>query len=179
MVYQDNPGEFAPVAESAYCSAGVLHVMLLHTDAATGVLSIFGGAPRRGGGDKLWDDLAFYRLKAAGNLVVSAVREGGSARWVALGSAAGGTFAVAVPGDAAWADPAKPPSVSPAAVPVTAAKASVAGHAVWEVTLAPGQTAVLFVGDAGAQGKFTIAPLPAKASELNYFGFRRQMQPLH
>ena len=177
MVYQSNPGEFAPVAESAYCGAGVLHAMLLHTDSASEVLSLFGGAPV--GGDGLWDDLAFYRLKAAGNLVVSAVRKRGTTRWVALGSAAGGTFTVAVPGDALWADPAQPPRTSPAGVPVAASKGAMTGHATWDVTLASGQTAVLFVGSAEAGDGFVITPQPANASELNYFGYRRAMQPLH
>lgn len=33
MVYMDHPDEFAPVSESAYCGAGVVHTMLLHMEA--------------------------------------------------------------------------------------------------------------------------------------------------
>jgi hypothetical protein len=66
--------------------------MLLHTDPASKVLSVFGGVPRAGAAD--WDDLQFYQLKALGNLAVSAVRERGSTKWIALECAAGGSFLV-------------------------------------------------------------------------------------
>ena len=55
MVYFHHPDEFCPVSESAYCGAGSIHTMLLHTAETptsdttesniTGVLQIFQGLP--------------------------------------------------------------------------------------------------------------------------------------
>ena len=44
MVYFHHPDEFCPVSESAYCGAGSVHTMLLHT-TADGVLQLFPGLP--------------------------------------------------------------------------------------------------------------------------------------
>ncbi len=60
---------------------------------------------------------------------------------------------------------------------------SVAGFAVWRVTfsLAPQQQqlAVLYVNASTASEGFVVRPLPANETQLNYFGYRRAMQPLH
>ena len=45
MVYQSHPNEFSPVSESAYCGARVLQTMLLHTNPATKLLSLFEASP--------------------------------------------------------------------------------------------------------------------------------------
>lgn len=37
MVFMDNPNEFAPVSESAYCGAGNVHTILVHTSPITKV----------------------------------------------------------------------------------------------------------------------------------------------
>jgi hypothetical protein len=105
MVFQAHPGEFSPVAESAYCGAGVLHTMLVHTDPKTKVLSVFPGVPRSssssdsdswgGTKDEDWDDVQFYELKALGNLAVSAVRESGATKWISLYAQTGGSFLLA------------------------------------------------------------------------------------
>ena len=44
MVFFHHPDEFCPVSESAYCGAGSVHTMLLHT-TADGVLQFFPGVP--------------------------------------------------------------------------------------------------------------------------------------
>jgi hypothetical protein len=54
LVYQSHPNEFSPVSESAYCGAGSLHTMLLHTSTKTGVLSIFSGLAHT------WHGASFY-----------------------------------------------------------------------------------------------------------------------
>jgi hypothetical protein len=99
MVYQGNPGEFSPVSESAYCGAGVVHTMLLHsvpavplpaeipttnTYAHTPVLRIFPGTP------SAWADVTFHQLRAEGGLLVSAVRKGGMTQFVRVLSEQGG-----------------------------------------------------------------------------------------
>ena len=90
MVWQWSPSEFAPVAESAYCGAGALHEMLLRTDDQ-GVLQLFPAVPI-GNGTTGWEDVVFHSLKATGNVTVSAVRNEGTVKWVAITSAEGGTM---------------------------------------------------------------------------------------
>ena len=113
MVFQSNPGEFAPVSESAYCGAGNLHEFFIHSRNIDGtrsddsrsnnsssssveVLEIFGGLPTKGvslqrhnsdsdrGSE--WDDVVFHQLKAPHNITISAMRKNGSTQWIGLQS---------------------------------------------------------------------------------------------
>ena len=173
MVYQSNPSEFAPVAESAYCGAGVAHTMLLHTNAATGVLSVFPGLPSAGDSSSAWDNVTFHNLKAYGNLEVSAVRTAGATKWLAIRNAnVDATVGVAftVPRDTPWQNLAAHPHAVPRDVLVAPAQGSVSGRAVWNVTLEPGQRAALFVDPAVAAAGFVVQPLEPNASEFQWFG---------
>ena len=58
MVYMDNPNEFSPVSESAYCGAGNVHTILLHTSPSSKVLSVFSAVPSD------WKDVGFHQLRA-------------------------------------------------------------------------------------------------------------------
>jgi hypothetical protein len=55
----------------------------------------------------------------------------------------------------------------------------VPGYVVWRVSISPQQRVVLSVNASTAQEGFVIRPLPANETQLNYFGYRRAMQPLH
>jgi hypothetical protein len=100
MVYQSHPNEFSPVSESAYCAAGVLHTMLLHTNVKTGILSIFPGT------GTTWANASFYHLRADGGLLVSASKANGCTVFVSLETSTPlpgpRKVQVIVPEDRAW-----------------------------------------------------------------------------
>ena len=166
MVYMSHPNEFSPVAESAYCGAGVLHTMLLHTDSITGVLSIFPGLAEG------WPSASFHMLRASGGLLVSALREDSLTRFVRVWSRAGGRVLLRVPHDAAWASAT--PAVDPPSIAVSAF-----GGGVWEVTLAPNSSVVVYAAAAGVRSPFVIRPLPSNPAEEHWFGYSRPVPPLH
>ena len=60
MVYMDNPNEFSPVSESAYCVAGNVHTILLHTSPISKLLHVFPAVP------DTWKDASFHQLRASG-----------------------------------------------------------------------------------------------------------------
>lgn len=197
MVFQSSPGEFAPVAESAYCGVGVAHTMLLHsvpsssssssaaaTAATSGsILQVFPGVPPTAA----WDNITFHNLKATGNVGVSAVRTNGEVRWIALASHSNVSTSVnvSVPRDKKWQQPDTPPQTSPAGVDVRVVPGwTAAGYVAWRVTLAPNQLVVVFVDDGdrvvgAAAPSFTIQAVPANESEYHWFGYSRAMPLLH
>ena len=76
--------------------------------------------------------------------------------------------------DPAWTG-ATVPTAIPSSVKVAAAAA---GEGEWTVTgLGANASVVLFVGSAAPE--LVIAPLAGNASEFNWWGYRREMQPLH
>ena len=98
MVFQAHPNEFSPVSESAYCGAGVLHTMLMHTTVGSdGIgkrLSLFPGIT--------WQDAAFHLLRADGGLLVSASRVNGTTLFVRVHSKDERTIVIDLPRDAAY-----------------------------------------------------------------------------
>ena len=167
MVFMDNPNEFAPVSESAYCGAGNVHTVLLHTSPLSKVLGVFHAVPAE------WQDVGFHQLRAGGGLLVSANRTAGETKFVRVRSAHGGKVMMRV-NDVAWDSAGSPPSSIPAAVKVSAVP-GLAG--LWSFTLAANQSVVLYLGATAPE--LTIAPLAGNASEFNWFGYTREMQPLH
>jgi hypothetical protein len=163
-VYQSNPDEFSPVSESAYCGAGVMHTMLLHTSPASGVLSIFPGLAAD------WAAAAFHQLRADGGLTVSAARANASTTFVSLRCARARTVLLRVPRDAAWAAPATP--LTAPAVALTRVAADTL-----RLELPAATEVVLYVPPAAPP--FVIRPLAPNASEERWFGYNRRMQPLH
>ena len=168
----DNPNEFAPVSESAYCGAGNVHTILLHTSPLTRVLSVFPAVPA----DAAWHNVGFHQLRAGGGLLVSANRTGGETKFIRILSELGGTTKFRVH-DPAWERAAAPPTAIPASVRVAAVPGA---PGEWAVTLARNQSAVLHVGAAAlGRAELIIAPCEGNASEYHWFGYTREMQPLH
>lgn len=164
-MYQAHPNEFSPVSESAYCGAGVVNTILLHTNPRSGVLTIFPGVTAS------WSDVAFHKLRAAGGLVVSAKRSSGTTQFVRLWATTQRQVSFVVAGDSAWAG-----NVIPQTVPEqTVVRGSKAGE--WVVSLETGAHVVVYM--APAAPPFVISALAGNSSEYHYFGFTRPMQPLH
>lgn len=158
--------EFCPVSESAYCGAGSIHTMLLHT-TGTGTLQLWSGLPPS------WADAVFHKLRAARGLTVSAVRRGGDTVFVYITAAAAGNVSVEVVDDPAWqqqAPQALPTSVTPVA--------SANGKGVWTFRLQAGESVALW-GAGRPQPKIAIEPLLGNASEFNWWGYNFDMKPLH
>ena len=63
----DNPNEFSPVSESAYCVAGNVHTILLHTSPLSHVLHVFPAVPHT------WADASFHQLRASGAYTIPAL----------------------------------------------------------------------------------------------------------
>ena len=166
MVYQAHPNEFSPVSESAYCGAGVVHTLLLHSMSGSNVISLFPGLPSS------WADAAFYELRAAGGLVVSAARRSGSMQFVRIWSPQTQTCTVRVPHDKRWTAAAG----APEALPAGTAVATAAGGG-WSVTVPAGKAVLLHLNTVKAP--FSIAPIPGNTSEFHFFGYTRSVKPLH
>jgi len=163
LVYFAHPDEFAPVAESAYCGAGSLHTMLLHTSPKSGVLHIFPGVPSE------WRDATFHNLRADGGILVSAVRKDSAICFVRLLHGTGTRTMVHVE-DKAWSESLR---AQPANTSIQAL-----GAGLWAVDI-PAGIAVLLYPSARPTPNFSIAPVSGNASEENWFGYRWTMPPLH
>jgi hypothetical protein len=173
MVYFHHPDEFCPVSESAYCGAGSLHTMLLHTTTAADdpTVQIFPGLPPS------WADATFHNLRASGGLSVSAVRKGGHTLWVYF-EAMGETSVVVtfeVADDPKWFSVA--PQVIPASGGPSVSTGARAG--VWEVALSKGEAVVMYPAGVSTVPDLTIEPLAGNPAEFNYWGYNRDMHPLH
>ena len=199
MVYFHHPDEFCPVSESAYCGAGSIHTMLMHTNGA-GVLQLFPGFPAS------WGDGVFHKLRAARGLTVSAVRTGGETYWVSLTAATTGNYTFQIADDKRWHNGVathingasrSPPKVLPATTPL----AKGVGIGMWTVTLQAGVEVVVYqppppppppttlharhnnnnnnTTNTTNSNSFVIAPLAGDASEFNYWGYSHDMHPLH
>jgi hypothetical protein len=155
---------FSPVSESAFCGAGVLHVMLAHTDSA-GVLHVLRGVPL---GDTQWANITFHLLRTSQALLVSAARWSGQTAFVRLQATASGppqNYSVVVH-DPAWADVGSNLQHLPSTVPVWPAGPAGSG---FTVQLAEGEHVLLFLP--GTQ-RFVIEAAPAAdPSAMNAFGF--------
>jgi hypothetical protein len=83
-----------------------------------------------------------------------------------------------VPNDGAWASgPDAPPRAVPSSVLVESAGIGLPG--VWRLSLAPGEHAVLYPSSMATQPSFVIRPQAGNRSEYHWFGYNRQMKPLH
>lgn len=168
MVYFHHPDEFCPVSESAYCGAGSVHTMLLHT-TGSGVLQLFPGLPAS------WANAVFHLLKASRGLTVSAVRSGGRTEWIYLTAPAtsdGSEYAFSVLDDSDWA------SAVPQVLPIGTKVAKGPGEKVWMVSIKANESVALY--PAGRpQPDFAVAPLLGNRSEWNWWGYNHNMQPLH
>ena len=157
--------EFGPTGESSYCLAGVLHTMLSHT-TRDGVLQIFGGLGS-------WD-ASFHDLRAAGGLLVSAVRRNGTAEFVRVRSSSARKVAVSVPDDRRWGVGAQISAV-PSTVRLSQSVGA-DGQAAWGFELQANESVVLHaVGLAGPP--FRIEPQPSNRSEEHWFGYTREFPP--
>lgn len=159
MVYMDNPNEFSPVSESAYCGAGNVHTILLHTSPSSKLLSIFPAVPSN------WRDVGFHQLRAGGGLLVSANRTGGVTKFVRLFSATGGDLKLRVV-DPAWDGSNAPPSAIPSTVKVSAATGAGTASGEWALKLKKNGSVILYMGAKAPE--LTIAPLAGNVSEYNW-----------
>ena len=83
-----------------------------------------------------------------------------------------------VPNDGAWASgPDAPPRAVPSSTLVEPAGNGLPG--VWRLSLAPGEHAVLYPSSMATQPSFVIRPQAGNRSEYHWFGYNRQMKPLH
>jgi alpha-L-fucosidase 2 len=174
-VYAGQPSEFSPVAESAFSAAASVYGLLLRSSAGSrsGAAAAFGGAVLRVWPAAPFANASFFRLRADGALLVSAVRVGGATAWVAVEadaladgeSAATTAFTLAVED---WAD--------------VAALAVVAAPGVAAARVQPGVFAVTGLARGGAAA-FAPAGAPPpdlrvgaaegrNASEANAWGSR-------
>ena len=172
QVYAGNDDQFSPVGESAFCLAAVVHTMLLRTDTLTGALQLFPGAD----GEAVWADAGFYRLRADGGLVVSAMRRQGHTTFVSItveGDDASRVVEIHVLRDSNWANRANPPLTAPAGLQVDAGSSAGA----WRVAIDGGSTVVLHTSSVGAP--FVVTPVAGNASEEHWFGYNRPSVPLH
>eukprot|EP00041_Stephanoeca_diplocostata_P027165 m.745089 g.745089 ORF g.745089 m.745089 type:complete len:1294 (+) comp23125_c1_seq4:39-3920(+) len=181
MVYQDHPDEFAPVSESAYCGAGVVHTMLLHSEAMGNAqtppgpkqLTLFKGFPAS------WRNAAFHQLRTSGGFLVSANRTDGETLFVRIaldGTSSQSRYAsgarnitVHVP---LWTSVASVPDTIPV-IP--------AGPSSWTIVFAdadPSAHVILYEGGRRVP-EFVLRPVAANTSELQWFGYNRPIQPLH
>lgn len=166
----DNPNEFAPVSESAYCGAGNVHTILLHTSPSSKVLNVFAAVPDQ------WKDVGFHQLRAGGGLLVSANRTGGVTNFVRIFSENGGSIKLRVV-DAAWQSASTPPTAIPSTVRVAPATGPGSAKGEWAFNLPINGSVVLYLGTKAPE--LTIAPLVGNATEYNWWGYTREMQPLH
>ena len=113
-------------------------------------------------------------VRGTGGLLVSANRTAGAVKFVRILSEQGGTVVLRVHGDPRWQSSAAPTAIPPS-VKVTTASAT---RGEWKLTLAKGQHVVLHMGGATAP-PLVIAPVVGNSSEFNWWGFTREMQPLH
>merc|ERR1711920_246891 len=109
-----------------------------------------------------WADVGFHQLRAMGALLVSANRTAGSTRFVRLLSEHERDVTLHVH-DKAW-ETATLPFTAPSSVKVRAAGAD--GR--WTLSLAHGQSVVLWMGSVMPQ--LVVAPVVGTVKEYNYWG---------
>jgi hypothetical protein len=193
---------FSPVSESAYCSAGVLHTMLTHTDSA-GALHILRGVPTveaalAAGLDSGWSNVTFHRLRTTQGLLTSAVRQNGTIAFVRLeaasdAAATGATDYTVAVYDPLWAAASADPlsgAGSAAAdavrhVPEEVGVSRIGGDARlarFRVRLSRGEHVILYLARAGKNPEaFVIQAAPSEVAWENAFGFtaKKGLPPLH
>jgi hypothetical protein len=184
-VYAGHPEEFSPVSESAYSAAASVYGMLLgsFTTGGAGTGLLFNATADGTWGVRVWPaapwaNASFFRLRAQGALLVSAVRVAGATAWVAVEAdmlAAGGAAGATVPAFALevgdWAALSAPLQV-----------VSGGGVTVTPVAAAPGRWLVAGLRRGGAAGvapggtalpDFVVREVQGRnESEYNYWGSR-------
>ena len=195
QVYAGHPDQFSPVSESAYSAAASVYTMLLasaplpavpHSGRAASAgaqLRLFPAAP--------FANASFFRLRASGALLVSAVRERGATLWAAVeadvtssgeggrGRADGRAGALVPPfivHSRDWADAAVPALAVVATAgsgAVTAQPAPGLPGAFFIAGLTRGQAACVYPASAAAAPDFVVGVAVGRnASEANAFGSR-------
>ena len=178
-MYQGTPSLFAPVAESAYCGAGVLHAARLHLQG--GVVRFFQGIPKASD-DALWANVSFGDLRVEPGVVASAVREDGRTRFVRIAIDASRAsrsvlFGIDNDADERWSGDVPPQVSSSGEARVVAVQAD-QSHTVWNLTLGP-STADAYLYVAQDAPDFGVAPVEGNSSLFHFFGYRFAMRPLH
>lgn len=166
MVYQNNPGMFSPVSESAYCIAGSLHTILLHT--ANDTLQVMRGVPQT---DPTWHNVSFYNLRSDSGILVSAVKEQGRVSFVSLSRAVGSQQPSVVDvkiNDRQFID-------GPVNVQPTTAHAAKLSGGTWRVTLPANTTTVLYTGNTPPSLIVKSVPL----TPYTRWGYQFEPYPMH
>eukprot|EP01047_Picozoa_sp_COSAG01_P016593 COSAG01_NODE_855_length_13088_cov_13.421511_13_plen_151_part_00 len=150
--------------------------MLLHTTMATSqrIVQIFPGVP------PTWANVTFYRLRAHTGLSVSAVRKHGHTEWVAVEPAGPVTsvdLLLEVVGDEHWSNQL-PKLLCAGTETPTLTRGPRPG--LWKLTLTRHTTSVaLYPATATSRPALVVEPLAGNEQEFNYWGYNRDMQPLH
>ena len=137
--------EGSSLVECSIVAARSLQDMLLQSHG--NMIKVFPAIPAA------WPDAVFHDLLAEGAFEVSAERKGGKTHWVRIKSLAGEPCRVS----AALGDVAK------SNVPI-----KVLGRNQYELTLAKGEEAILYIGDKPPE--MVVKPLPAELSKCNLWG---------
>ena len=179
-MYQGIPSLFAPVAESAYCGAGILHAALLHLQA--GVVRFFQGIPEASD-DALWANVSFGDLRVEPGVVASAARENGRTRFVRIAIDASRAsrsvlFGIDNDADERWTGQVPPQISSGGGEARVVAAPGVQPYTVWNLTLGPA-TADAYLYVTPDAPDFGVAPVEGNSSLFHFFGYKFAMQPLH
>jgi hypothetical protein len=138
--------ESGPVIETPLSAAASLNDMLLSSWGDR--IRVFPGIPGK------WANVTFHNLRAQGAFLVSAVRTAGKTRFVRVQSLAGEPCRL-------WTDMTD-------TVVDGSVKSNLPGDGVIELTLAKGESAI--VHPKVETPDLTIAPVPAQADRLNFYG---------
>jgi formylglycine-generating enzyme required for sulfatase activity len=144
FIYPDG----GPVLESSSIFNHTLNDMLLQSYGDT--IRVFPAVP------SAWKDAVFRNLRAEGAFLVSARRSKGKTEWVSITSLAGEPCVIAPGFDGN---------------PKTTAPIKPLGQGRYELTLAKGDEALLYVGD--RPGELIAEPLPMNPKERNHYGVKR------
>jgi len=146
-------GGLNPTLETALAAASATMDLLLQSWG--GKVRVFPAVPTA------WKDSAFYRLRAQGAFVVSAVRSGGRTAWIAIESEAGEPCVLKVPD---WKGP-----IETAGARRMPAVEIAPGE--YRIDLRKGEQVLLF--PRGTSPSPVVRPLPIPPSEKNLYGFKR------
>ena len=157
QVWAGHPDDFSPVSESAYCGAGIMHMVLLHH--RDGVLSVFPNTK------STWQNASFYRLRSEEGYTVSAAMQDRRTTFVQITSPNPIASLLEVKG---WGS-----SVTPIC---DGCVVSFTEGETWRVVGNVGATVVTL--HLGSPSTTILAPT-GNITEYNYFGYNRAMSPIH
>lgn len=142
-----------PVIETPLSAASATMDLLLQSWG--GKIRVFPAVP------SAWSEAKYHQLRAIGGFLVSASREGGKTRWVALRSEAGEPCVLKVPD---WSGPVDV---------IAARKPKVAERSPGEYSIDLQKGEQIVVRPAGGGALPVIAPLMIKPEEANLYGVKR------